>query len=106
MKVYLLFFTLLFSSTTLAEDKYKIIMNESGSGNWGAIRFNPETGQSWMVKGGIFVEMLEQELPGKSEYIIEMAKTRNTWGAIRMDVKSGKSWYYKDKMWTKILESN
>jgi len=106
MKLFLLLLTILFSNTALATEKYKLVMNESGSGNWGAIRYEPTTGRSWHVKDSIFIEILEQELPEKSNYIIKIAKTNRTWSAVRMDTNSGKAWIFKDKMWKKILESN
>lgn len=106
MKSYLLIFSLLFSGSLSANDVFKIVMNESGSGNWGAIRYQTTSGQSWFVKGGIFVEILEQEIPEKSSFTVNMSKTKNAWGAIRIDTNNGKSWYLKDAMWKKILESN
>lgn len=105
MTVLLLFFCIHASaSDSPHSNTYRLVMNESGTGKWGAIRYHPETGQSWYIKGGEFVEILEQQLPSRSSYQVYMARTNKGWGAIRLDTVSGKTWFLKNSQWLSVRD--
>jgi len=106
-KICVLFLVIFFASFSYAEGKYDFVMVSSGSsGNWGTIRYDTETGRSWVVRAGIFVELLEKVIPPKGDYKISMVQTKKSWGATRLDVNTGKGWYLKESMWIPILESS
>lgn len=84
---------------------YDIVMVEKGDGGWRAIRYKPETGQSWYIRHGLLIELLEQRLIPKSKYKILMSKHKSGWGAVRLDVISGDTWKLKGEMWLKVKEA-
>jgi len=87
MKYIFLTLVLLMSPFVSANDKFAMEMiTSNSSGGWGAIRFETETGKSWLIKGGIFVEIAERRRLAKGKYIINMVTTRKGWSATRMDV--------------------
>ena len=99
----------LFSPLTFSSPQklpaYDIVMVERGGGDWRAIRYKPETGQSWYIRHGLFIELLEQKIIPKSEYKIVMSKHKGGWGAVRLDVISGDTWKLKNETWMKVKEA-
>ena len=95
--------TLCMANQSLAEASYKVTMTSSGSGGWGAIRYQTTTGQSWFVKSGVLIEVLERSVPPEGNYQVTMSATKKGWGAVRIENNSGKMWYIKDRMWLPLL---
>ncbi|GGY57622.1 hypothetical protein GCM10011297_32940 [Bacterioplanes sanyensis] len=97
---------LFLASEALADTSYKVAMTSSGSGGWGAIRYQTSTGQSWFVKNGVLIEVLERSVPPKGNYQVTMSATQKGWGAVRIENHSGKMWYIKDRMWQPLLTAS
>lgn len=108
-KVLLIAITVLFSPFTFSDSKespaYEIVMVERGVGGWRAIRYKPDTGQSWYIRNGLFIELLEQKIIPESKYKILMSTHKKGWGAVRLDTVSGDTWKLKGEMWVKIKEA-
>lgn len=95
------------SSLTQANDNYTIEMvSSNSSGGWGAIRYSPDTGKSWLMKGGVFIEILDKYALLKGNYLVKMVKTRKGWGATRIEKSSGKGWFLTNGTWKPVLESS
>lgn len=100
---------LCFTSLSFAHSEkkqYEISISENGYGTntWSAIRYEVNSGRSWISLKGTMTEIKEEKPLKKSIYKVESIATRNGWGSFRIDTKTGASWYYKDKSWVKYLE--
>jgi hypothetical protein len=108
-KILALVIAVLFSPLTFSSSAespaYDIVMVERGVGGWRAIRYKPDTGQSWYIRHGLFIELLEQKIIPKSEYKILMSTHKEGWGAVRLDINSGDTWKLKSEIWVKIKEA-
>jgi hypothetical protein len=107
MKFIIFLSLFLVSLFTHSNENYRIEMvSSNSSGGWGAIRYAPDTGRSWLIKGGVFIEISEKSTLSKGSYVVKMVKTKKGWGATRIETSLGKGWFLINGMWKPVLESS
>lgn len=106
MKLFLFTLFLLSSFFTHADDKYRLEMTSSNysQSSWGAIRYIPETGQSWFLKGDSLIEIMEKSIPPRGEYQVKMVETKKGWAAARINKETGEIWRMKGQIWQPLSE--
>jgi hypothetical protein len=79
--------------------QYEIVMVPVYDEDWGALKYNTQTGETWRALRGVWIKILDSETLPPSLYKVEMVALDKEWGAIRVDTKTGKSWRAKNGKW-------
>lgn len=84
---------------------YDIVMVERTGGDWRAIKYNIESGESWYIRNGVFIYLTDDRVLPKSKYKVLATKHKGGWGAVKLDMNSGDTWKLKGEMWIKVKDT-
>jgi hypothetical protein len=103
----LLLVVLVFSSSIYAEEQqvYDIVMVEKSGGDWRAIKYNISSGESWYIRNGVFIHLLDDEVLPKSRYKVVATKYKGGWGAVKMDIITGHAWKLKGELFVRVKDT-
>lgn len=69
---------------------------------WVLIRYQKNSGQSWIAEKGNWTPLTDQSSPAAGDYLIQIER-RDTdskgYVAVRLDQKSGDTWWLNDRTW-------
>jgi hypothetical protein len=108
MKGLFLVFSLLLSVSAHAaelEQQFDIVMVERTGGDWRAVKYNIYTGESWYIRNGVFIQLVDNEVLPRSRYKVVATKHRGGWGAVKMDVVTGNAWKLKGEMFVRVKDT-
>ena len=95
---------LVFSSSVYAGEQqvYDIVMVEKSGGDWRAVKYHISSGESWYIRNGVFIRLLDDEVLPESRYKVVATKHKGGWGAVKMDIISGNAWKLKGEMFVRV----
>jgi len=103
----LLLVVLVFSSSVYAGEQqvYDIVMVEKSGGDWRAVKYNISSGESWYIRNGVFIRLLDDEVLPESRYKVVATKHKGGWGAVKMDIISGNAWKLNGEMFVRVKDT-
>jgi|GEM_PF-4729867 len=107
IKKILFIFALTFFSSAYAGEKqvFDIVMVEKTGGDWRAVKYNIYSGESWYIRNGVFIQLLDNEVLPKSRYKVVATKYKGGWGAVKMDIINGNAWKLKGEMFVRVKDT-
>lgn len=83
-------------------EPYAIASAYTAKGEWILLRYDTQSGDSWLADGGRWMALSEDEGLPSARYQVQMLRADQDlkgYVAVRIDQLSGKSWWLNDRRW-------
>ena len=89
--------------TSVSSSNFRLLMIESGTSAWTAIRLDTRSGKSWIVGNGNIWKPIQEPQDVNltpSKYVVRATRFAGSkYALIRMDSESGRTWFMKNDRW-------